>query len=128
LIAFNRPDTTQKVFEKIREARPTKIFVAVDGPREDKPEDNERIKKVREIVQKVDWPCESFYHFNKQNSGAEITVSSAISWVFKNQDCAIILEDDIVAPLSFFRFAEEMLIKYADNSQIGTVTGSNFTP
>jgi hypothetical protein len=128
LITFNRPDTTQQVFEKIREARPAKLFVAVDGPRENNPTDNEKIKKVREIVQKVDWSCDPFFHFNEKNAGAEATVSSAISWVFETQEYAIILEDDIVAPLSFFRFAEEMLIKYADNPQIGTVTGSNFTP
>ena len=33
-IAFNRPELTQKVFEKISEAKPNKLYVAIDGPRQ----------------------------------------------------------------------------------------------
>jgi hypothetical protein len=35
-IVFNGPDTTEKVFERIREIRPAKLFVAADGPRPSK--------------------------------------------------------------------------------------------
>jgi hypothetical protein len=76
----------------------------------------------------VDWPCKTYYKFNETNKGAEATVSSAISWVFETDEYAIILEDDIVAPLSFLKFAQEMLINYKDDDRIGTVTGSNYTP
>ena len=34
---FNRPDTTQRVFERIRQARPPRLLVVGDGPREDRP-------------------------------------------------------------------------------------------
>jgi hypothetical protein len=33
LLTFNRPDTTQLVFNEIRKARPSQLFVAADGPR-----------------------------------------------------------------------------------------------
>ena len=32
LIIFNRPDSTEKVFEAIRQAKPQKLFVIADGP------------------------------------------------------------------------------------------------
>lgn len=32
LIIFNRSDTTQKVFERIRQAKPPKLFVIADAP------------------------------------------------------------------------------------------------
>lgn len=32
-IIFKRYDTTVKVFERIREAKPKKLYVAADGPR-----------------------------------------------------------------------------------------------
>ena len=32
-IVFNRPDTTEKVFEAIRYAAPTRLYVAADGSR-----------------------------------------------------------------------------------------------
>jgi len=128
LVCFNRPDTTQVVFDKIRDARPEKLFVAVDGPRENKSDEDLLVEQVKAIVTNVDWPCETHYKCNETNKGAEVTVSSAIKWVFETEEYAIILEDDIVAPLAFFRFAQEMLIRYKNDDRIATVTGSNFTP
>jgi len=40
-IIFNRLDTTQKVFERIKEAKPKQLFLAGDGPRADKIDDHE---------------------------------------------------------------------------------------
>jgi hypothetical protein len=128
LIAFNRPETTAIVFQKIREGRPLKLYVAVDGPREDKEFDVPLINAVKLIVEKVDWPCQVKYIFNEVNKGAELTVSSAITWVFETEESAIIIEDDIIAPISFLIFAQEMLIKYIDDDRIDMITGSNFTP
>ena len=128
LVAFNRPDTTKIVFERIRAARPLNLYVAVDGPRKEIHTDEKLVAEVRRLVQEIDWPCNTAYRFNQENAGAEKTVSSAISWVLENEEYVIILEDDIVAPLSFCRFTQEMLIRYADEPSIGTVTGSNFTP
>ena len=31
-LVFNRPDTTQRVFNQIREVKPKYLFVAADGP------------------------------------------------------------------------------------------------
>ncbi len=128
MVAFNRPDTTQNVFQKIREARPQKLYVAVDGPRSNKEGEEQLVEEVKEIVKAVDWPCQTQYRFNETNKGAEVTVSSAISWVLENEEYVIIIEDDIIAPLSFFKFAQEMLKKYKHEERIATVTGSNFTP
>lgn len=128
LIAFNRPDTTRIVFDYIRKAEPAKLYVALDGPRKGVKGEDILCNQVLDIVEKVDWKCDVEYKINSENKGAEITVSSAISWVFETEEYAIILEDDIIAPLSFLKFAQEMLIRYKDNEKIATVTGSNFTP
>jgi len=128
IIGFNRPDISAQTFEYIRKAKPQKLYVAIDGPRPDKVGEEKLVEQVKKIVEDVDWPCETHYKYNETNKGAEINVSSAISWVFETEEYAIILEDDIVAPMSFLKFAQEMLIKYKDDERIGTVTGSNFTP
>ena len=108
LIAFNRPDTTGIVFQKIREARPTKLYVAVDGPRQNKEGEDELVEEVKKIVNNVDWQCKVQYKFNQQNKGCEVTVSSGITWALSFEEYVIILEDDIVAPLSFFLFVQKM--------------------
>jgi len=128
IIAFNRPEVTQKTFDYIRQAQPEKLYIAIDGPRPNKPGEEKLVEKVKVILQNVGWPCETHYKYNETNKGAEITVSSSISWVFETEEYAIILEDDIVAPLSFLDFAQEMLIKYKDDDRIGIISGNNFTP
>ncbi len=128
LIGFNRPDTITQVFKKIREAKPTKLYVAIDGPRIGKEGERELVEQVREIVKTVDWQCKTHYSFSEVNQGAEITISSAISRVLEKEDCTIILEDDIIAPFSFFKFAQEMLYKYKDEEKVGIISGNNFTP
>ena len=51
-LVFNRPDTTKKVFEKIRLAKPSKLYIAGDGPREGCKNEKEKVKSVREIIKK----------------------------------------------------------------------------
>jgi hypothetical protein len=57
-LIFNSPNTTKHVFQKIREARPPRLYVAADGPHEDRIEDPKKCEEVREIVASVDWYCE----------------------------------------------------------------------
>jgi hypothetical protein len=128
LIGFNRPDTIQQVFEKIREVQPAKLYVAVDGPRHNKVGEVELVEKVKQIVQQVDWKCKNHYKYNTENLGAEVTVSNAVTWALEENDFVIVLEDDIIAPRSFFKFAQEMLIRYKNNNQIVMVSGTNPTP
>jgi hypothetical protein len=40
-LVSNRPYTTARVFKKIREARPPRLYIAADGPRPAKPPETE---------------------------------------------------------------------------------------
>jgi len=128
LIGFNRPEAIKEVFNCIKAAKPKKFYVSIDGPRHNTPGEDQLVENVKKIVQQVNWECETHYKYNDVNLGAEVTVSEAVTWTLENEECVIVLEDDMVAPLSFFWFAEEMLIKYKDDHRIITVSGSNFTP
>lgn len=66
LILFNRPETTEKVFETIRAARPMKLLVVADGPRPDRPGEVDRCEAARAIIDRVDWPCDSWRRVWKQ--------------------------------------------------------------
>jgi hypothetical protein len=125
-LVFNRPDTTRQVFAQIREAKPRQLFVAADGPRMDKEGEKEKCELVRQIATQVDWECEVKTLFREQNLGCGIAVSEAITWFFNNVEQGIILEDDTLPDLSFFRFCEELLDYYADNEQVMHISGSNF--
>lgn len=124
-IIFNRPNTTAQVFETIRKVKPQKIFIAADGPRDNKPEDIKLCKETREIMKKIDWDCEVKTLFREKNLGCKVAVSSAINWFFDNIEEGIILEDDCLPNQSFFNFCENMLEKYRDEEKIMHINGTN---
>jgi acetyltransferase-like isoleucine patch superfamily enzyme len=125
-LIFNRPDTTQTVFNEIKKQRPKYLFVAADGPRLDKEGECEKCQQTRDIVKQIDWDCELKTLFRDTNLGCGKAVSSAIFWFFDQVEEGIILEDDCVPHHSFFRYCEEMLEKYRNDERIGTVSGANF--
>lgn len=125
LIIFNRPQTAEKVFEAIRQAKPPKLFVIADGPRADKPDDVEKCAAARAIIDRVDWDCEVFKNFSDVNLGCGKRPSTGIDWVFENVEEAIILEDDCLPDPTFFRFCQELLERYRDDERVMTICGLN---
>lgn len=126
LLVFNRPATTQLVFNKLKEVRPTKLFIATDAARPDKREEEISCAEVRKIVSKIDWPCEANYLFRTEHLGCKLAVSGAISWFFEQVEAGIILEDDCLPIASFFYFCQDLLLKYKNQSNIFHISGSNF--
>lgn len=125
-IIFNRPDTTERVFAEITKAKPPKLLVVADGPRIDKPGEAEKCTAARAIIDKVDWPCEVLTNFSETNLGCKNRVATGLDWVFEQVPEAIILEDDCLPDASFFRFCEELLIKYRNDDRVGIISGDNF--
>lgn len=128
IIAFNRPDVSMQTFEAIRRLKPSNLYVAIDGARENVKGEEDIVKQVLSVYKRIDWPCNANYHFNEKNEGAEITVSRAISWVLSFHEYCVILEDDVLATQAFFDFALQMLMKYKDTKQVYQISAAQFTP
>jgi hypothetical protein len=125
LLIFNRPDTTERVFNAIANARPPKLLVVADGPRPHREGEAELCAQTRAIINRVDWDCEVITEFADSNMGCKRRVASGIDWIFEQVEEAIILEDDCLPDPSFFRYCEEMLTRYRDNERVGMVSGGN---
>ena len=125
-LIFNRPNTTQKVFESIRQAKPPKLFVVADGPRKDRDNEAQNCKAVRRIIDQVDWDCQVLTNYSDINLGCKDRVSSGLDWVFEQVEDAIILEDDCIPDPTFFRFCEELLDYYRNDMRIMAISGDNF--
>ncbi len=125
-LVFNRPDTTAQVFEAIRQAKPPRLYVAADGPREGREGEAGRVAKVREIATAVDWSCEVKTLFREENLGCKYAVSGAINWFFEQEEQGVILEDDCLPHSDFFPFCESLLARYLDDLRVTTITGQNF--
>lgn len=124
-LIFNRPDTTRQVFEEIRKARPPRLYIAADGPRENRMGEKERCEETRAIALNIDWDCEIKTLFRDVNLGCGKAVSEAITWFFYNEPEGIIIEDDIIPHPEFFLFCDEMLEKYRNDESIQLITGRN---
>ncbi len=125
-LVFNRPLTTSKVFEKICEAKPPRLYVAGDGPRRNYIGEKEKVNQVRDIATRINWPCELKTLFSDKNLGCKKGVSKAVSWFFEHEEQGIILEDDCVPHPDFFIFCENLLDRYSKEYKVTTITGSNF--
>lgn len=101
-IVFNRVQTTQQVFDRIKQVQPKYLFVAADGPRPDKPDDIQKCADTRKIIEQIDWDCELKTLFREENRGCGYGPAEAITWFFEHVEYGIILEDDCLPSLSFF--------------------------
>ena len=123
ILFFNRPDTLSQVFEQITKARPSRLFLYQDGPRNEK--DLPGITACRNIVEKIDWECKVEKRYQKKNYGCDPSEFIAQKWAFSIVDKCIVLEDDDVPSVSFFSFCKEMLDKYEHDTRISMISGFN---
>lgn len=123
LIFFNRPEKFKEVFAKIQEVKPAKLYLFQDGARNS--EDEKAILECRQIAEKINWECEVYKNYQRENLGCGQGPYRAISWVFDHEETAIILEDDCVPAKSFFQFCDVLLKKYKNDTRVGMITGLN---
>ena len=128
LIGFNRPDLIKQNLENLRQQNVQKLYITIDGPREGREDDKKNVEEVRLLVRQIDFCPEVHLRLREENVGAEVNVSEGVAWALENEEYVIVLEDDVMAHESFFRFMQEMLIRYKDDERIAMVSGCNFTP
>lgn len=126
-LIFNRPDNTLEVFNKIRQIKPKFLFVAADGHRKDKLNEDLLCLETRNIIKNIDWDCDLKTLYRDENVGCGRAITEAITWFFENVEMGIILEDDCLPLNSFFSFCEDLLVRYRYNDRIMQISGCNFT-
>ena len=126
-LIVRRPDTTRKVFDQIKKAKPKELFIASDGARIGNDFEkalNEECKNF--VLNNIDWECEVKTLFQTENLGCGLGIKTAIDWFFEHVDQGIILEDDCLPDLSFFNYCDILLNRYKDNNKIMSISGDNF--
>lgn len=124
ILFFNRPDALAQVFEQVKKARPSRLFLYQDGARNEK--DREKMEACRKIVADIDWECEVHHLYQEKNYGCDPSEFISQKWAFSIVDKCIVLEDDDVPSVSFFTFCKEMLDKYEYDPRISIISGLNY--
>lgn len=126
LLIFNRPRFTREVMDRLESIKPSRLYVAADGPRLGREGEEVRCEEARRIATSVNWECTIRTLFRGSNLGCKRAVSGALDWFFDHEDEGIILEDDCVPHLDFFRFCRHGLNLYRGDDRVYAITGDNF--
>lgn len=117
-----RPELQRMTFEPIRQARPSILFLASDGGRNE--EEWKKIEESRRIVENIDWECTVYKIYETKNNGMYAMGRKVQRFIFERVDRVIAFEDDTIADPSFFRFCAELLERYKDDPRIQWIGGS----
>lgn len=122
---FKRYATLDRIFNRIKEVKPKKIYLIADGPR------NEEERKQTELCRRcaenlITWECEVIKHYAKENIGVYRNIGLGAKWVLEHEKMAIFLEDDNLPEISFFYYCEELLKKYESEERIFWICGTNY--
>ncbi len=126
VIVFNRPNLLASLLKQIKSAKPKKLYVLADAPRVGHDTDIALCGEVRAIIDEFDPGCEVIKSYRATNLGCKKNVETGLDWVFEQEESGIILEDDCLPNLDFFKFCDEMLLRYKNDPKIFSITGNNF--
>lgn len=127
VLIFFRRRCVLEVLRRLRDYAPERLFLIADGGRTS--QEHEQCQEVRQLVEAaIDWPCRVERLYSDRNLGCRGNIPRGITWAFAQVDRAVILEDDTVPTSDFFTFCAEMLERYADDTRVMTVSGTNYFP
>lgn len=116
------------LFDRLREVRPSRVYVAIDGPRDGNVDDEKLVAASCSQVETIDWPADVRTRFLQANLGCGRAVSSAIEWFLTHEERGIVLEDDVLPHPTFFEYCSQLLDRYSDDERVLTINGHNLVP
>lgn len=124
VIAYRRPDHVASVMQAVSVARPSRLYLACDGPNARRPGEKDLVEATRNAMeQAIDWNCTVERLYAEENQGCRLGVRRAIDWFFDHVDEGIILEDDCVPHPDFFPFCTELLSRYRTDERVMHISG-----
>lgn len=90
---FKRLDTLERIFDRLAEVRPSKLYLIADQGRDEA--ERLAVDKVRRGVDSlITWDCEVVRDYAKENRGVYGNIALGAKRVFEREPVAISLEDD----------------------------------
>ena len=126
IFAFNRLDPLKRLVASLlenEEAKESNLFVFVDGPRQSKIDEKEKVLSVRKYVTTITGFKTVNYRFHDENKGLANSIIAGTSEIINQYNRVIVLEDDLVVSKSFLRYMNEMLCLYENDSRIMQISG-----
>ncbi len=127
ILAYNRPDQIRGLIDSMRPYAPKRVLIGVDGPKATAI-DGEKVRKVVEAVDGIDWTDEVQILERKSNLGLRLAVPDAVTWAISKAGRVIVVEDDVRVSKDFFPYMNYCLDQFSNEDKIGHVSGYNPVP
>lgn len=122
---FKRAEKTALIIDRLSLVRPKKLYLISDGGRNSS--ESAVVDECRRVVEsRITWPCEVIRNYADSNRGVFDRIGLGAKWVLEREGVAIFLEDDNLPEISFFKFCEEMLERYRNDSRVLWICGTNY--
>lgn len=133
IFAFNRPDVFQQLIDSLKknpEFKESDVYVYIDGARENKVGEKEKVAEVCKIAQTLTTgevglhnPENVHIQASEKNKGLAASIIKGVSEVIEKYGKAIVFEDDLYLAPNCLRFMNEGLNEYEKNKSIFSVCG-----
>lgn len=125
LYLFKRVDKAVEVVRQVAKVAPKKIYLLSDGGRTE--QEWAQVERCRAAVEaEITWDCEIIRRYSDTNIGVYANIGQGAKWVFEREPIAIFLEDDNFPELTFFKFCEEILQRYQNDTRVLWICGTNY--
>ena len=124
LFIFKREKAVE-IVKRISQVKPERLYIIADAGRNEE-EHKAAIECRSKVEAAVDWDCEIIKDYAEENRGVYGNIGGGALRVFEREDTAIFLEDDNLPEVTFFRFCEELLDKYRDDTRVLWICGTNY--
>jgi hypothetical protein len=85
------------------------------------------VQELRQKIEnRIDWNCEVVKKYAETNIGVYENIGNGAKWVLGQEESAIFLEDDNLPETTFFRYCQEMLTLYKNDTRVLWVCGTNY--
>jgi hypothetical protein len=126
VIAFNRPDHTRRLLQRLASQGVGQIYVSIDGPRNIM--EVAKCEEVLAVAKTFSDKMEIIVLHRSYNLGCGLGVTAALDWFFTRVNFGIILEDDCLPEDGFFEYFEDFFSKIFDYEIRGVSMASAHNP
>lgn len=126
LFAFNRLEPLKRCVASLAtnsEAAYTDLIVFVDGPRENKEGEAEKVEAVREYVKSISGFKSLTYHFSETNKKLGPSIIAGVTEVVNQFGRAIVIEDDLIASRNLLAYMNQGLDRYEQDKKVWSISG-----
>jgi hypothetical protein len=126
IFAFNRLEPLKAcvaALQKNSEAAESDLIVFVDGARENKDRESEKVEAVKDFVKSIAGFKSLVFHFSEKNKKLGPSIIAGVTEIIHQYGRAIIVEDDLIVGKNFLSFMNQGLNRYENCQDVFSVCG-----